>query len=31
MTVIMSPPILPLYFRARKYFIAGLTVGGVKD
>ena len=30
MTVIMSLPILLLYFRAQKYFIEGLTVGGVK-
>ncbi|MDZ4717260.1 MAG: carbohydrate ABC transporter permease [Roseiflexaceae bacterium] len=30
MTVIMSIPILLLYFRAQKYFIEGLTVGGVK-
>lgn len=29
MTVIMSLPILLLYFRAQKYFIEGLTVGGV--
>jgi multiple sugar transport system permease protein len=31
MTVIMSLPILLIYFRAQKYFIKGLTVGGVKD
>lgn len=30
MTVIMALPILLLYFRAQKYFIEGLTVGGVK-
>jgi len=30
MTVIMSLPILLLYFRAQKYFIEGLTVGGAK-
>jgi multiple sugar transport system permease protein len=30
MTVIMSLPILLLYFRAQKNFIEGLTVGGVK-
>jgi multiple sugar transport system permease protein len=30
MTVIMSLPILLLYFRAQKYFIEGLTVGAVK-
>jgi multiple sugar transport system permease protein len=30
MTVIMPLPILLLYFCGRKYFIAGLTVGGVK-
>jgi multiple sugar transport system permease protein len=29
MTVIMSLPILLLYFRAQKYFIEGLTVGSV--
>ena len=27
MTVIMSMPIVILYFRAQKYFIEGLTVG----
>jgi multiple sugar transport system permease protein len=30
MAVIMSLPILLLYFRAQKYFIEGLTVGAVK-
>jgi multiple sugar transport system permease protein len=30
MTAIMSLPIVLLYFRSQKYFIEGLTVGGVK-
>ena len=30
MTVIMSLPVLVLYFRAQKHFIEGLVVGGVK-
>ena len=30
MKVIMSLPILLICFRAQKYFIAGMTVGGVK-
>jgi multiple sugar transport system permease protein len=30
MTVIMTIPILLLYFRAQRYFIEGLTVGAVK-
>ncbi len=30
MTVIMTLPILALYFRAQRYFIEGLTVGAVK-
>lgn len=30
MTVIMSLPVLLLYFRAQKHFIEGLVVGGVK-
>ena len=30
MTVIMSLPIVALYFSAQRYFIEGLTVGSVK-
>lgn len=30
MTVLMTVPIVLLYFRAQKYFIEGITVGGVK-
>jgi multiple sugar transport system permease protein len=30
MTVLMTIPVLILYFRAQKYFIEGLTVGAVK-
>lgn len=30
MTVLMSVPIVLLYFRAQKYFIEGITVGAVK-
>jgi ABC-type glycerol-3-phosphate transport system permease component len=30
MKAIMSLPIVLLYFRSQKYFIEGLTVGGVK-
>ena len=30
MSTVMAAPILALYFVAQKYFIEGLTVGGVK-
>jgi multiple sugar transport system permease protein len=30
MSVVMAAPLLLLYFLAQRYFIEGLTVGGVK-